>query len=127
MIRPTLILIVLFFLFSCGDNSERKWNIEPDNEKKNTEIIDISEEFFDTEIGVTDLREKYPFYFSNNVSDSVYERIRRDTFQQNVYKEVKSKFGDYSRLNAEVEDVFWRLNIITPILTFQKYMYIVQG
>lgn len=98
-----------FFLFfclivlSCG--KKNRWDVKLPEEKVKLEYTDLSKEFFDTNIPLTTLQSKYPFFFDNSVANDVWEQQRRDVAEKSVYDSVvKVVVG--SNYQEELEKMF---------------------
>lgn len=96
-------ILMLFLVVSCG--KENRWDVELPSEKVNLEITDISKDFFNTNIPLTELQTKYPFFFDNSVSNSVWEEQRRDATEKSVFDTVARVF-DKSIYKDDLEKLF---------------------
>jgi len=102
-------------IISCG--KENRWDIELPQEKVDLKITDISKDFFDTEIPLAKVQEKYPFFFLDTVSNEVWEAQRRNPYEKSVYDSVVHTFQKYGKLESDLEELF----------TYYKYYFPQQG
>lgn len=98
------ILIVSVLVVSCG--KENRWDIKLPAEKVKLEFTDLSKEFFDTEIPLSEIQAKYPFFFQYSVPDEVWEEQRRHPFERAVYDSVKIVFADPEKFRNGIEELF---------------------
>lgn len=107
-----------FFLLLCGIVLTSCEN------KKEKEIKQIPMEFetirFDSIFYTTppeklvDLKEKYPFFFTSNISDSKWIEIQKDSLNQAVFKEIQKEIGDFSKQRNEIKSLFQHLKYYFP-------------
>ena len=97
------VLIFSVILISCG--KENRWDVELPQEKVDLNITDISKDFFDTNIPLTEIQAKYPFFFDNCVENSIWENQRRDTLEVAVYDSIREIFAD-SEFENELKSLF---------------------
>lgn len=85
------LLTVLFYvtLLSCG--KENRWEIELPEEKVELKFTDISKDFFDQNIPLTELKSSYPFFFDDS-KDEIWEEQRKDTLENTIYNSVNKVF-----------------------------------
>jgi len=60
------------------------------------------------------LKEAFPFFFSEEVPDSVWIQKFEDPIQQELIREVKIAFEDFSTAEAEIEDFYRHLKFYKP-------------
>ncbi|SMC36878.1 gliding motility lipoprotein GldB [Moheibacter sediminis] len=97
-------ILMLFLVISCG--KENRWDIELPQEKVDLEVTDISKDFFDTNIPLTEVQARYPFFFLDTVSNQTWEKQRRDPFEKAVYDSVIKVFKKYGKTQNELEELF---------------------
>jgi len=105
------ILILSVIIISCG--KENRWKIELPQEKVELEITDISKDFFDTNIPLAEVQQKYPFFFLDTVSNETWEKQRKHPFERAVYDSVVNVFQRYGKLETDLEELF----------TYYKYYF----
>lgn len=86
-----LILIICIIFISCG--KENRWEVNLPEEKVRLEYTDISKDFFNTEIPLSELQAKYPFFFDNSVANEIWEAQRRDPGERSVFDTVAKVFS----------------------------------
>lgn len=106
--RNYLILIVVFLLYTCKNDSVL--------EKEITSIaIDFKVERFDKAFANTSpgtlpkLKSEYPFLFSKHIPDSIWYQRLKDTLQQQMFSEVDSVFTDISGTKQNIKSLFQHL------------------
>lgn len=115
----SLFLFLILCSFACNSCSDKdtendRWEIEQDLPEVSFAFADISKGLFDSDMPIQELRNKYPLFFSNNRTDSIYEEIRRDSLLKAVYHDQKVVFGDYSILKKELNSAFQRIKYFYP-------------
>ena len=98
------VLIFSVMLISCG--KENRWDVELPQEKVDLKITDISKDFFDTNIPLTEVQAKYPFFFLDSVSNDVWEEQRKHPFERAVYDSVVEAFKKYGKFESDLEGLF---------------------
>jgi hypothetical protein len=87
-------LLTLFILitgtFGCSKKNKnqdknKRWEVNVSGIGVNIEITDISKDFYNLQIPISEFRKKYPFYLDADYPDAEYEKQRRDTTELNIY------------------------------------------
>lgn len=106
--RNYLILIVVFLLYTCKNDSAL--------EKEITSIaIDFKVERFDKAFANTSpgtlpkLKSEYPFLFSKHIPDSIWYQRLKDTLQQQMFSEVDRAFTDIRGTKQNIKSLFQHL------------------
>jgi len=88
-------LLLCLLIISCGRKD--RWNVKLAQEKTELKFTDISADFFNREIPLMTLKNKYPFLFddhtANPTPDEVWEKQRRDTLENGIYDSVKKVYA----------------------------------
>ena len=114
------LLTITVFMFlanlSCKDGGVklRDWSSVINDEQIQIRFENISKEVYESDRPIQALRADFPFFFSENKSDSVYESIRKDSLLKSIYQSQKEVFGSYDKLIDEVSLVFTRLRSFYP-------------
>lgn len=104
---------ITFFVFSCKDKSETEKKI--DEIPVSLKLSQFDKEFFETKPeDLGKLKLAYPEFFPKNVTDSVWINKMTDPMWQSLYKEVKTKYGDFEPQKAEIESVFKHAKFYFP-------------
>ncbi|WP_372472478.1 gliding motility lipoprotein GldB [Capnocytophaga sp. ARDL2] len=69
---------------------------------------------FSTNKNILDLRKKYPFLLSPQVSDDEWIAKQNDTLFQQLYQEVQTQFSDISTTKNQVNEVLKRIHYYFP-------------
>ncbi|WP_282123051.1 gliding motility lipoprotein GldB [Algibacter mikhailovii] len=99
----------IFFVFTCLVSCGKADKLEAEISKVNT---DIELERFDslfaavTPQGLSDIKAKYPFMFSDKYPDAFWLDKKEDTLQIQLFNEVSKTFDDSVGLERELEDLF---------------------
>lgn len=104
----SIAIVVILMLSSC--KKERNWEVDASGIPVDLVIHDISKRFFNDSISLDQLKQDYPFFFSNQ-GDSIWTATRKNQLEKDIYKEAVTQFGDVDKLN----------NQLIPV--FQKYKY----
>lgn len=113
MKHAILLCAVFLIIISCKKDSELEKNIA----KINT---DISVERFDrlfAEVApedLTNLKQAYPFMFSEKYSDAFWLAKKADTIQIQLFDEVDKTFKNDDEIEAEMESLFNHLKYYFP-------------
>ncbi len=112
-IRFLKFTIVFYILFSCSHENKV--------EKEIVKIpVDIKIERFDqsfaklTRENLPDLKENYPFLFSNKYADSVWVNKSKDTIQLEINDEIKKTFKDLSEEEEQLNLLFQHIKYYFP-------------
>ncbi len=104
---------IFCLLFSCSNETER--------EKEIAKIpVEIKIERFDqlfakvTAESLSDLKENYPFLFSEKYADSVWLNKTKDTIQLEINKEVAKVFPDLNQEEEQLYSFFQHLKYYFP-------------
>ena len=120
--------IFLFAFISCKKDSENLWKVEIKNPAQQVEIVDISKEFYDTNVPLENFKTKYP-WFQGTVPDEDFALRRADQQEAKIYKEAITKI-DQAKLNTELTDLFSHIKFYFPEFEEPKvYLYssVLQG
>ena len=108
-----LIIIVLLLVFSCGEDSKVKTEIESID-------LEVEIERFDqlfanaTVDNLSSLKAAYPFMFSEKYPDSIWVNRIQDTLQQQLSEAVSQTFSDDIALENDVTLLFKHLKHYFP-------------
>jgi len=108
-----LSFIVLFLLFSCNQKSELEKVI--DAIPISIEIVRFDQDYFN--VSVSDLpkiKAKYPYFFPENIPDSVWIAQKQDTIFTEIYQEVQKKYPDNKQLEQELTSLFKHISYYFP-------------
>ncbi|MCF7560507.1 gliding motility lipoprotein GldB [Sabulilitoribacter multivorans] len=112
--RPKLsFILILIFVFSCKQENQ----VNDEIAKINT---DIEVERFDTLFSKVDaeslpeLKQAYPFMFSEKYKDSFWLAKKNDTLQIQLFKEVDKAFANFNEIEMEIESLFNHLKYYFP-------------
>ena len=120
--------IFLFGLNSCKKNTDNLWKVEIKNPVQKVEIVDISKEFYDSNVSLENFKKKYP-WFQGTVSDEDYAVRRADQDEAKIYKDALAKI-DVAKLNVELSDLFSHIQYYFPAFKVpQVFLYssVLQG
>lgn len=120
---------LLFFLFigcskkSDEQNKNKKWEVDISGIGANVELIDISQDFYNFQIPISEFRKKYPFYLDANLLDEKYELQRKDTTEINIYNQIKHKINN-QKIKQELTTMFRYIKFYYPEFKEPKvYLY----
>jgi gliding motility-associated lipoprotein GldB len=106
-------LLIIIFAISCKKES----SLEKDIAKIN---LDTKIERFDTlfanvsETTLPNLKQAYPFMFSEKYKDSFWLAKVSDTLEVQLFSEVKNTFSDFGETKLEIESLFNHLKYYFP-------------
>lgn len=107
------ILIVFIVVSACKSEN----GLENEISKINTNIeIERFDKLF-AEVNaekLPDLKQAYPFMFSNKIKDSFWLAKKNDSLQQVLFKEVDDTFSSIKDTEAEIESLFNHLKYYFP-------------
>lgn len=109
-----LIISATFLLgiFSCKKNTDNPWKVEIKNPAEKAQIIDISKEFYATDVPLENFQKKYP-WFQGTVPNEDYALRRSDADEIKIYKEALAKI-DLEKLDRELTDLFSHIKYYFP-------------
>ena len=105
-------ILILMLIASCSQ--EKQWDIKLENEKVDLEFINISDDFFDETVSLSELYSKYPFFFDDSVEAEEWENRRKDSLELEVYAATKEVFAENSEYKVELEKLFARYQYFFP-------------
>ncbi|ASW76257.1 gliding motility protein GldB [Chryseobacterium piperi] len=104
--------ILVLGLYSCKKESQNPWKIELKEPVEKIELTDISKQFYDQAIPLSQFKTEFP-WFQGTVSDSDFAKRRTDTEEIKIYKEAISKI-DGQKLQKELQELFARIKYYFP-------------
>lgn len=107
-----LFLSSFFILSSCGDSNQIDW--PSDFEKKPLLIKDLSAPLYLSNRPISQLRKENPLFYSDQVSDEVYQSIRTDSTLKSIYQEVNNLLKETTDLPDEMGEAFGRTKYFFP-------------
>ncbi|MFV0540365.1 MAG: gliding motility lipoprotein GldB [Aestuariibaculum sp.] len=113
MKQPICVVIAFVLMLSCKQEDTLESKIAKIN-------IDVKVERFDTlfanvsKKSLTNLKQAYPFMFSEQYTDTFWLDKVGDTLQQELYGEVKQTFGDFGLLEQEIGALYNHLKYYFP-------------
>ncbi len=106
-------ILVFYFLFSCGNESKVEKEIAKIPVSIETERFDQLFAELTTE-NLPELKENYPFLFSEKYADSIWINRSKDTIQQEVNKEVTKIFPDFSEEEQQLRSLVQHVRYYFP-------------
>ena len=103
---------ILFGLISCKKDTENLWKVDIKNPSQKVEVIDISKEFYYTNVSLETFKAKYP-WFQGTVPDEDFALRRTEIEEAKIYKEAIAKI-DIAKLNRELTDLFSHVKYYFP-------------
>lgn len=97
-----VVVLVCIVIFSCGKKD--RWEINLPEEKVELKFTDLSKEFFDQTVPLSEVQSKYPFFFDGSENE-VWERQRKDTLEIGVYDSINKVF-EKSEYKTEIQKLF---------------------
>ncbi|MGP1501624.1 MAG: gliding motility protein GldB [Bergeyella cardium] len=111
--RIILISLALSTLaVSCKKEEANRWQVEIKEPSAKVEIIDISKEYYNTEIPLEEFKEKYP-WFQGTVTDAEYEERRKDKEEAKIYEDAISKLN-IQKLSKDLAGLFSHIKYYFP-------------
>ena len=108
-----LFFVLLFVAISCKKENQ----VENEIAKIDTNIkIERFDKLFSkvTSNNLTQLKETYPFMFSQKFKDSFWLAKKDDTLQMQLFNEVDKTFENFDKTEAEIESLFNHLKYYFP-------------
>ena len=99
-------------LISCEKEKQNNWQVEIKKPISKVELVDISKDFFDPNMGLEQFKSQYP-WFQGTVSDEDFSKRRTDAKEIEVYKKALTKI-DLNKLNAGLADLFSHIQHYFP-------------
>lgn len=112
-----ILFLLPMILLIIGCKEEKRWEVEPEQiaaQSIDVEFLDVSSDFFNTEIDLDEFRNKYPFFLDPEVPNEKYESQRRDTLELAVFDTVQKRLSN-SNYKEELKEVFGYLNHYFPL------------
>lgn len=113
MLKKLGFLIILVSLFCCDKKSETEAKIEKVD--ANFKVIRFDQKFAKaSEESLPDLKKEYPFLFPQQYPDSVWVQKMNDSIQQEIEKEVKTAFPEFSKETDDLHNLFQHVKFYFP-------------
>ncbi|MDR2121662.1 MAG: gliding motility protein GldB [Flavobacteriaceae bacterium] len=108
-------LIIVTLVLNCSKESENneRWNVDVSKIEVNTDVVDISDDFYNLQMSIPEFRKKYPFYLDADYPDSEYDKQRRDTTELNIYAQIKQKI-DSKKIKSDMTNLFRHIKYYYP-------------
>ena len=109
-------LSIVAFAIACNKDSKIEQDIANIN-------VDFKVERFDEIFAnaqpndLPDLKAKFPFFFSNRISDSIWISNMKDTLQQHLFSEVDKTFGNFEEVSEGITSLFQHLKYYDKTFT----------
>ncbi len=97
-------LAFVISLQSCQKDQEKSWAVDIEKPVEKIEIIDISKEFYDSNVPLQEFQQKYP-WFQGTVTDEDFSVRRNDQEEAKIYKDAIAKI-DINKLDKGLKDLF---------------------
>ncbi|MFG6686558.1 gliding motility lipoprotein GldB [Mariniflexile sp. HNIBRBA6329] len=106
-------LMIIMVTFSCKNESQLENDIAKINLDAKIERFDLLFSKIDAE-SLPNLKQAYPFMFSEKYQDSFWIEKSQDTLQQELFKEVEKTFSNFKVTELEIESLFNHLKYYFP-------------
>lgn len=110
-------LFVIFFVILVFWSCDKKSKVEKEVEEipVSLELHRFEKDFYSGKPeDFQNVKAEYPFFFRDKVSDQVWIDKMKDPLWQEVYKEVEKKYGDFSKEETQLIDLFKHLKYYFP-------------
>ena len=108
-----LISIISFLIFSCNKKSQTEIAVE--EIKLNLKIERFDKLFYETKPeNLSDLKSKFPFFFSPDEPDSVYSNKMQNPLWRELYSEVQKKYSSVENIQSNVENLVKHIKFYYP-------------
>lgn len=108
-----ILLAIILVISSCNQKSEVEKQVEAIPVQ--LELHRFDKDFFATKpADFQALKSKYPFFFRDKVADDVWVEKMTDPLWKEVATEVEKKYGDFSKYEGELTDLFKHLKYYFP-------------
>ncbi|MCF6173320.1 MAG: gliding motility lipoprotein GldB [Campylobacteraceae bacterium] len=109
----SIVICVLVVFISC--NSESKLEEEIASISMNVSVERFDQLFANTTTeGLSELKNRYPFFFPKQYNDSIWEQKLTDTLQIELNREVANKFPKFNKETQQIESLFKHLKHYFP-------------
>jgi gliding motility-associated lipoprotein GldB len=99
------VFIVLFFFLSC--NSDKKKKIDVSNIDVPYSIDRFDKDFYSsTKENLEELKKKYPFFFSEEITDSITVSKITNKDEQELFRETQKLYTDFSSIEKQLTSLF---------------------
>ncbi|NMH27515.1 gliding motility lipoprotein GldB [Flavobacterium silvaticum] len=110
-------LLIPFFIILTVASCDKKSKVEKEVEEipVKMEVHRFDKDFYEAKpADLQDLKMEYPFFFRGNEPDSVWTNKMQNPLWREVFTEVEKKFGNFSKQESELEDLFKHLKYYFP-------------
>ena len=106
-------LMVIILIFSCKNESQIESQIAKINLDAKIERFDLLFAKVNAK-NLPNLKQAYPFMFSEKYQDSFWIEKSQDTLQLQLFKEVEKTFSNFDETELEIESLFNHLKYYFP-------------
>ncbi|MEM5565970.1 gliding motility lipoprotein GldB [Psychroserpens sp. AS72] len=128
MKKLILFVLVLFAFLSCKNEDALEEEIAKIDTNFTVERFDRA--FAEAKpADLENLKKTFPFFFSSRIPDSVFVEQMKDSFQIELNKATKEKFGDFKTETSEIESLFQHLKYYNKtfkeprVIVFTNYVH----
>ena len=125
--RNILYLFLLVFLisYSCKEDNN---SIDISGISFNTKLERFDKEYNQiTKSNLKELKGKYPYFFPENIPDSVWINKQKDSITQVLYHVSQASFGDFKKEKKEIENVFKHVKHFYPKIEEPKLITLISN
>lgn len=103
--RFIAVLVILFSLYSC--KNETRVSEDVSKIQVDLKVLRFDQEFEEAKPGdIPKLKQKFPYLFPQQYSDSVWIAKLKDTLQNELFSEVNGAFPNFDKETADLELLF---------------------
>lgn len=119
---------IAFFLLLVISCKEKESKIDVSHIKVKFNVERFDKDFHNATIeNLGIVKNKYPYLFPGNETDSVWIARKNDSLAQVLYNEVQSTFGDFTNEKLAIKDVFKRVTYHYPTFKPPKIVTLISN
>ena len=117
MNRIALLFSIIFLLLACTKKDEKE--VDVSSIEVTVNVKRFEQDFYSADSSdLLDLKQKYPLLFPVNVPDSIWIAKMRDNDEQELFREVNTRYVDFRKQSQQLSDLFKHIKHYYP--TFQE-------
>ncbi|WP_439129215.1 gliding motility lipoprotein GldB [Polaribacter sp.] len=106
-------LVVLFGFYACSDANKHK--IDVSDIKVDFKIERFDEDFYNaTKIQLSNLKQKYPYFFPPQITDSISLAKINSEDEQELFAETQKIYKDFTPYKTQLKDLFKHVKYYNP-------------
>jgi gliding motility-associated lipoprotein GldB len=124
MKKFTFVFLFVIVIVSCNKKSKIEQKV--DEIPVDIKVERFDKAFFETPVNnLSDLKNKYPAFFSSQVADSVWTNKMTNPLWRELYNEVQKRYSNFDKEKSEIEALFRHVKYYYPKTKIPKVITLI--